>query len=400
MGSSDGFAYDGESMAKKGVVFVTVNYRVDIFGFLAHPELSKEAEYGASGNYGLLDELAALKWVRDNIAAFGGNPDCVSIAGTSAGGKSVNFFACSPLAKGLFHRGIAQSGVAFGAPGMAPASVHMIQPISFGESLGREFSESIEKTIDEMRNMPAEELLLASKKTSHNMCRPFIDGYVIPASPYEIYAEGKQNDVALIVGNCADEVGLMMGMADAWLARFNKEAHDGQIQKIFGSLAECYNELYPADEGPQALASYISYFTDHAYTSQNRTWARLQNETGNPQTPIYAYIFSRIPEDSPEEITKLMAHHGSEMGYAYGNLHLSPRIFNDADKKVSSAMQEYWVNFAKTGNPNGDNLPTWEPFGKGEGIMELGDTMGMIANYRHKELDFLDKYEEKIRASK
>ena len=395
-GSGSQVVYDGETMAQNGVVYVTVNYRLGAFGFLAHPDLTAEAEYHASGNYGLLDQLAALQWIHDNIAAFGGDADNVTIAGESAGGKSVHIFVCSPLAKGLFHRGISESSCIFGTPSAAPAALHMVARLAHGETRGRAFTDSMGLSIAQLRSLPAQDLLAATAKLGEELGRPLIDGYLLPDSAWNIFEQGTYNNVPIIVGSNAQETGLLRERAEQWCTHFDKEGHDARIAQVFGDMADEYHEFYPSDTLQQAFESYLQYFTDHSYTWQTFTWPRMQAKTEDA-APVYTYYFTRVPEASPEEIKKLGAHHGAEIAYAYGNLHYSGRVCNGVDDALSSQMQAYWVNFARTGNPNGDKLPEWEPYAISGQCMEFGSRVQVIPAPRPDALDFIDRYEARQR---
>jgi para-nitrobenzyl esterase len=282
--------YDGEQIARKGVVFVTINYRLGALGFLVHPGLAYDAE-GHSGNLGLLDQIFALQWIRKNIAAFGGNPDCVTIAGQSAGSMSVHCLMTSPLAKGLFHRCIGQSG-AMMTPAMAPMKT------ADAEKATVEMLDKMGLTIEQLRDLPADSLLNIPAGFM-----PVEDGYVLP-NPLQTFEESKQNDVPLLTG-------------------WNKD-----------------------DDSMFGPPPGVSIFGDN-----NRTWASLQNKTG--KNPAYLYFFTHVPPVKEGE-QNFGAFHSAEFGYALHTLHLWDKPFTQADYDLEEAMSSIWVNFAATGNPGND----------------------------------------------
>jgi para-nitrobenzyl esterase len=335
--------YDGEAMAKKGVIFVSVNYRVGAFGFLAHPELTKESPEKASGNYGLLDQVAALKWVKKNIAAFGGDPDRVTIAGQSAGSMSVNSLVASPLTKGLFKGAIAESGsLLIKNPLLASTSLQTAeeQGVKLAEKAGA-------KSLAEMRAMSAEDVL----KKFQGRYAPIVDGYVLPESVADIFAKGKQNHVPLITGWNADEFG---GPAD------DKETFKKKAQEKYGSDAETFLKYYPAETDEQAKASQVALSRDQVFALSGYKWANIQSKA--PNSPVYVYNFARkVPGNG--DMAKYGAFHTGEVCYVMDNLKfLNNRPLEPADHALAKLMSAYWVNFVKTGNPNGNGLPAWPKY--------------------------------------
>jgi para-nitrobenzyl esterase len=345
--------YDGEAMAKKGVVFITINYRVGTFGFLVHPELSKETNQQTSGNYALLDMIAALQWIQKNITSFGGDPKNVTIAGQSAGAFAVNYLTATPLAKGLFHRAIAESGGSF-------SNRSALNKIN-AEQQGVDFAKKLNcNSLAELREKSAEDIM----KASGGMSSPIIDGYVMPESIYDIFSKGKQNDVATIVGwNKEDVLSLPKPI--------KKAVFKEQIQKRFGALSEDFLKAYDSNTDEEAAQSQSEITRDEFFGYQDYTWAKMQNKTGKAK--VYMYNFNRkIPAHSPE--TQFGAFHTGEVPYAYNNLHTVNRPFEAIDFIIADKMSNYWVNFAKTGNPNGDNLPKWEPYNVGNEPVIMIDT--------------------------
>jgi para-nitrobenzyl esterase len=371
--------YDGESLAKKGVVLVTINYRLGVFGFLAHPELTKESDRNASGNYGFLDQIAALEWVQKNIAAFGGDPKRVTIFGESAGSWSVNCLVATPLAKGLFQRAIGESGGNFGP----------MKRLAEVEETGAKFAASVgADSIPALREKPADELLKAAATAAFPAN---VDGWMLPQDIYTIFATGKQNDVPVIVGSNADE-GTSLS---PWPANGTASNFTEQIRRRFGADADQLLQLYPAKTDDDAKASHYASFRDISFGWQMRTWARLATKTG--RSKAYLYYFSRVPP-GPQS-SRYGAYHASEIAYVFNNLDVSKRPWEDTDRKLAGLMSSYWVNFAATGNPNGKGLPKWPAYQQSsDTAIELGDHVQPLSNLHKPALDFFDEYFAKLRA--
>ncbi len=358
--------YDGESMAKKGIVALTVNYRLGVFGFLAHPELTKELPHHASGNYGFLDQAAALQWVQKNIAAFGGDPKKVTIAGESAGSASVSALMASPLSKNLIAGAIGESGSILGTLSAVP--------LSEGEETGVRFAKSIgANSLADMRAMNADSLLKVSTKFGLFNFQRTIDGYFFPKSPYVIFETGEQAHVPLLVGWNNEEMTYRMIMGGD---KLNKENFVKAVQKLYGEKADQILKVYnPAtDEEVERVATDLAGDRFIAYSTWK--WADAQSKTGQP---VYRYLFERArPEMTPEmgDVTPGLAGgiqkggnktpppkgavHSAEIEYAMGNLSTNKvYAWKPEDYKVSQIMQEYFANFIKKGNPNGVGLATW-----------------------------------------
>lgn len=336
--------YDGEAMAKKGIVFVSINYRVGIFGFFAHPQLTQESPYHASGNYGLLDQIAGLHWVKNNIATFGGDPNNVTIAGQSAGSMSVNCLVASPLAKGLFNKAIAESGASV-LPGVLRGNTTLQQAEQDGVKVASALHAS---SAADLRTMPAETLM----KAQQSMRGPIVDGYVLPQPISEIFAQGKENDIALLTGWNENE-GLMFGAAK------NAADFKQQLQEQYGADASKLLQYYPATSDSVANASQQALFgRDIIFGVQNYTWANMESKRGKK---VYVYRFARnVPATG--EYVKYGAFHTGEVPYAYDNLQFVNRPWQPADRQLANVMSSYWANFIKTGNPNGSHLPEWKAY--------------------------------------
>ncbi|MFZ0787599.1 MAG: carboxylesterase/lipase family protein [Candidatus Acidiferrales bacterium] len=382
-GTGAASGYDGENLASKGAVVVTINYRVGVFGFLALPELTAESPHHASGNCGLLDQIAALEWVRRNIAAFGGDPTRVTIFGESAGAESVSVLMASPLARGLFTRAIAESGGAFGPlPSLADAEKD-------GEKLAAKLG-ATHDVLKTLRAKSAAELLQASAGDDFNS-EVIVDGWLLPQSVYSIFAEGKQNDVPILVGNNSDEgTNLLRLNGVATPASFADDA-----RKEYGPLAQQFLEAYPPGSSDEtATAANFAAFRDRWFGWNMRIWARLETETGHHRA--YRYYFSRVP---PGPGSRLGAFHGSDLAYVFENFPY--RIFyQDVDKQLGETIATYWVNFARTGNPNGPSVPVWPLYDpEKDNVLDLGDQVSVKYGVNATGLDFFDTYYRSLRPS-
>jgi para-nitrobenzyl esterase len=365
-GSASLPTYDGAELAKKGVVLVSFNYRLGVFGFFAYPELTAESVHRSSGNYGFLDQIAALQWVQRNIAQFGGDPNRVTIFGESAGSWSVNLLVASPLAKGLFQRAIGESGANF-AP-MAKLAAIEQAGVGMAKSLGAD-------SLAALRAKPAEEILRANGESAAN-----VDGWVLPAEVRAIFAAGKQNDVPILIGSNADE-------GTAFTSRVFTMGALHAIARRYGDQAGAFLMLYPADSDEQARAAQAAAIGDQFFGWEMRTWARLQTKTGKSKT--YLYYFSRVPPGRGSEL--LGAYHSAEIAYAFHNLGITNRPGEDADRKLADVMSSYWVNFATAGDPNGKGLPAWPVYDvQSERAMGLGNRLEPLDIPHKAALDFFD----------
>jgi para-nitrobenzyl esterase len=370
-GSANCDIYDGEEMAKKGVVFVSINYRVGVMGFMAHPELSKESGYNSSGNYGFLDQIAALKWVQKNIASFGGDPNNVTIAGQSAGAFSVNAMIASPLAKGLFHKAIPQSG--------GLLSTRFSQNLAESEQQGLKFMEKVNCTsITELRKKSADEIQKASNLQGFGRFGTTMDGYVLPTNIMEHFKNGKHNQVPIMTGWVTGD-GSLMGAPKTTLDDYKKEA-----LTQYGEKVDEFFNIFPATTDEEAKEAKLKLGLLGFAGMPSHLLATFTNK------PSYLYHFSHVPPDKPN-FPNYGAFHTSEVPYALHTLHTWKRDWQQLDKDLENTMASYWVNFAKTGNPNGAGLPEWKTYDKQTGnIMVLGDKTNIKQGLFKKEFDFLE----------
>jgi para-nitrobenzyl esterase len=379
---------DGERLAHKGVVVVSMNYRLGIFGFFSHPELTRESPHHASGNYGLMDQAAALLWVRKNIAAFGGDPQNVTIFGESAGSFSVSALMASPTSKALIHRAIGESGAFFGHTLVA-------KPLAESEKDGVKFASSIgAETLAKLRAMNSQETLDAASKDK-NLFRfgPNIDGYFFPESPSEIFAKGSQAHIPLLAGWNHDEGNYHMFFGtDAP----TKENFAKKVSEAYGAKAPDILKAFPAETDEQAKSSADLIATADFIGYGTWKWIEMQVKTGD--APVYRYEFDQAPPMPPPAAgappqESQGAYHSAEIEFVFGMLDSKALPWRPEDFQLSEQMGSYWTNFAKTGNPNGEGLPNWPPYSAKDGfdVMHLVAKPQAAADQQRAQYEALDK---------
>jgi para-nitrobenzyl esterase len=409
-GDGSEYRYDGESLAEKGIVTVTLNYRLGIFGFFSHPELTAESLYHASGNYGLLDQNAALKWVKENIAAFGGDPNKITIAGESAGSISVSAQMVSPLSKNLIAGAIGQSGAMINP---TLAAVTLADNESHGLNFAKRFKGG---SLAELRALSATDLLEEASKWGLFSTRATIDGYFLPKSPAEIFAAGEQADVPLLAGWTSAEIPYMGFMQGQYPSPENYAA---RVKAVYGEKAGEVLKLYPGKTEQEVIVSATALGSDGFIVYSTWKWLDLHRKT--TKQPVYAYIFSKqrppmksemgnakeglaggiIKDDgSKKEENKMPepmagANHASDIEYLLGNLQTNTvYVWTKEDYKASQAGEDYFANFIKTGNPNGKGLSNW-PVSTTQGDMTIMDINVTSKSYKEPNrarYEFLDRH--------
>lgn len=368
-GAASSLVTDGAALARRGVVVVAPNYRLGVFGFLAHPALSAEAPDGVSGNYGLLDQIAALEWVRDNIAAFGGDPGRVTLFGVSAGGACISVLMTSPLADGLFHQAIVQS----------PGALRRLAPLAQAEEAGRLLGDDLAA----LRALPADPLLARTSEFSAGqrglstprVLRPIHDGRVVPRDERDAYAGGHFRAMPMIVGGAEEEGDFFLPA----LSLRTVAAYRDYVRASFGAMADDVLAAYPAEDDADVPRAWSRVFGDSQFNMGARGVARC-NAAREPRTFRYAFTYRAIPGRP--------ATHTDELPFVFGTVApVAP-----AHRALAEAMMDAWARFAATGDPNGGDLPAWPAYdGESDRHFEFGDRLGAGTGWRADELDVLDR---------
>jgi para-nitrobenzyl esterase len=387
IGSANMANYAGESLARKGVVYVSVAYRVGALGFLAHPALSSESPHHSSGDLGFLDQIAALQWIHRNIERLGGDPANVTIMGQSAGSMSVSILQASPLARGLFQHVVGMSGAAIGN-----SSVGGARPLAAAEQDGLRLQESLHAAdLAAMRNLPADRILQAQLAAPAHY-GPVIDGFLLPSRPADIFAAGKQNDVPTLIGFTHDESFSKLAHART-LAEYHEYAHE-----LYGDKAGALLKLYPAKDDAEARRAAVDAGRDSSVALQMRTWARAQAATG--KSPVYVYLFSRVHPYAPgvtfsdHDPRTVGAYHTGDVPYWLGtldslNLFRTTRDWTDLDRSLGETMSNAIVAFASSGNPNRSGANDWPKYrADREQVREFGDVTRVIPWPNTSSMDF------------
>ena len=360
--------YSGQGLAREGVIVVNMGYRLGVFGFFADEDLALESPNGTTGNYGLLDQIKALEWVRDNIAAFGGDPENVTLSGESAGSACVSALCTSPLASGLFKRVLLESST------VAPVSpTHSFRLLSEALESGKELKERYNaEYINDLRKIDAKKLVKEAD-TQHHMT---VDGYVLEKTPHEAYLAGEFNEEKIIHGYNLHEGEAFILFDQANLSNYEKKVRD-----YFGDLADEVFEIYPITTGDEVKAYweeiYSAVFFDYPHYCLNRL--AVVNEI-----PVYQYYFVK-------DNGRLGNWHSGEEVYLYGNIPEESKLYDENDRHLSDVMKGYFVNYIKTGDPNGEDLPLWTENAGSTDVMEFGDYIGMASERKHALFAVLDK---------
>lgn len=347
--------YSGEGLARKGVIVVNMGYRLGVFGFLATEELAAEDPNGSTGNYGLMDQIKALEWVRDNIEAFGGDAENVTLAGESAGAVCVSALCTSPQAKGLFRRAILESSTA-----AAPEPTHsfrlMDEALETGQETMTRFGAS---RIAELRALPAEKLVAAADLNHHLT----VDGYILPVTPYEACKNGVHNEEALLHGFNAEE-----GTPFILFAQANLKNYEAKVRSYFEEYADEVLALYTPTTDDEARTMWLNLYSAVYFTHGHYCLSRLEISNG---VPVYEYFFAKANG-------RLSAWHSGEEVYCYNNIPAGSKLYDESDRALSELFSDYFVNFIRSGDPDGAGLPTWEQSVDGTQLMLLGNEQKMI----------------------
>jgi para-nitrobenzyl esterase len=372
-GSASEPRQDGERLAGQGVVVVGINYRLGVFGFLAHPDLTAESGRNASGNYAFMDQIAALRWVRDNVAGFGGDPGNVTIFGESAGSFAVSSLMASPPARGLFHRVIGESGAPFSLG--RPREATLAEAEKSGKTLAAALGAG---SLAALRNVPTQQVLDASLADESLRLGPSVDGYVLPEPVAVVFAAGRQSAVPLLAGWNEDEIraGVVLGADKPTAETFKKQLHER-----FGEDAAAMLKVYPASTDAEALESAAALAND-SFIGYG-TWKWIESHSLEGDVPVYRYSFDRDVPVAPGTMRNgvvataqdIGARHAGEIEYVFGAFDSLPDVpWEDVDREISDLMMAYWANFARAADPNAKGLPRWPRYdAEGHQVMHLGE---------------------------
>ena len=371
-------------LAQRGVVIVSIEYRTGALGFMAHPELAKENKEGHAGNYGILDQIFALQWIQRNISNFGGDPSRVTIFGESAGAISCSILCASPLAKGLFHGCISQSGGSFAPWSDQPRSLGLDASQKGAEQQGLAFQKHLKKkNLKQLRQMDA--MQLCDGNVGFAGFWPCVDGYVICDDQYRLYERGQYNDVPVIVMTNSDE-GALFAPGNMTLENYKKT-----VDGIFGSWADEALKVYPATNDDEAWHGFGDAFRDMGFAWPSFAWVNLQSKTGK-SAAYAAYLAQPSTMSFSQDPRRRGVAHADDVMYLGG------QFLNQADKypaeaAVSEIIQQYWVNFAKTGNPNAKGLPYWPSFDADKPTtMQFSNGASLIMRPNREQIDFVERY--------